>query len=41
VHMPGGVLKLEFTEDFFVTMTGPATRVARLEPDAAALQQIP
>ena len=30
VHMPGGLLKLHISEDFHVTMTGPATRVGEM-----------
>lgn len=40
VRMPGGHLELSFDEDFAVTMTGPATRVARLLPNPEALQQL-
>jgi diaminopimelate epimerase len=28
VHMPGGKLQITITDDFFVTMTGPVTKVA-------------
>ena len=28
VHMPGGILKIRVTDDYFITMTGPVTRVA-------------
>jgi len=28
VHMPGGKLEISVAEDFFITMTGPVTRVA-------------
>jgi len=39
VHMPGGKLKLHIDEDFSVTMTGPATRVAEMNVCEEALQQ--
>jgi diaminopimelate epimerase len=31
VHMPGGNLKLHISDDFHVTMTGPATRVGEMQ----------
>jgi len=37
VHMQGGILKLKIDAKFFVTMTGPATRVARMQLDEEAL----
>lgn len=30
VHMPGGLLKLHISDDYHVTMTGPATRVGEM-----------
>ena len=38
VHMPGGEIDLKFDDDYNVTMTGPATRVAsmRLDPECLA-----
>ena len=37
VHMPGGVLEVEIGEDFAVTQTGPATRVAEGQLSAEGL----
>ena len=38
VHMPGGEIDLKFDDNYNVTMTGPATRVAsmRLDPECLA-----
>ncbi len=41
VHMPGGKLSLRFSDDFSVTMTGPATRVGQMTFDLAALDDAP
>ncbi len=37
VHMPGGRIGIEIGDDFAIRMTGPATRVASMEFDEAAL----
>ena len=37
VQMPGGKLRLEISEDYHMTMTGPATRVGSIELDPEAL----
>ena len=37
VQMPGGNLRLEISEDYHMTMTGPATRVGSIELDPEAL----
>lgn len=37
VQMPGGNLRLEISEDYHMTMTGPATRVGSIEFDPEAL----
>lgn len=39
VHMPGGQIQLRIDEHFAVRMTGPATRVAEMIFDAAALDE--
>jgi diaminopimelate epimerase len=38
VHMPGGKLRLRVTDDFNITMTGPATRVGEYQMDDEALR---
>lgn len=37
VHMPGGQIRLQIDDDFNITMTGPATRVALMELDEEAV----
>ena len=37
VQMPGGELSLEISEDFYATMSGPATRIGSIEFDLEAL----
>jgi diaminopimelate epimerase len=37
VHMPGGILEVEIDEDYAVTQTGPATRVAEGQLSAEGL----
>lgn len=37
VHMPGGLLKLHIDSDYRVRMTGPATRVGKMQLDEEAL----
>ena len=37
VHMPGGKLRLHISDDFHVTMTGPATKVGEMQLDEEAL----
>ena len=37
VQMPGGELRLEISEDFHTSMTGPATRIGSIEFDLEAL----
>jgi diaminopimelate epimerase len=41
VHMPGGSLAIEFTEDFSATMTGPVTRVCEGRMDMEMFAQQP
>jgi hypothetical protein len=36
--MPGGQLRLRVTDDFDITMTGPATRVGECKLDDEALK---
>ena len=38
VHMPGGELDIEISEDYEVRMTGPVTRVGSIEFDEEALE---
>ena len=38
VHMPGGEIKIIIGDDYTVTMSGPATRVAEMEIDIEALR---
>ncbi len=37
VHMPGGKIQIEITDDFKINMTGSATRVADMKFDLEAL----
>lgn len=37
VHMPGGQIGIRIAEDYAITMTGPATRVAAMDLDSEAL----
>jgi diaminopimelate epimerase len=37
VHMPGGKINLSISEDFAITMTGPATRIGSMVIDPEAL----
>jgi diaminopimelate epimerase len=39
VHMPGGNLAVEFTEDFSATMTGPVTRVCEGRMDMEMFEE--
>ncbi len=38
VHMPGGKIKIHIGDDYAVTMSGSATRVAEMEIDNEALR---